>query len=185
MKIPWRREWQPTPVFLPGEFHGQGSLAGYSPWGSKELDITEQLTLSLSLFHAVVRNNPKRSHVPFSQFPYMVTSFKSQPACWFSQDTACFITTGISRGHTHFPLSTPGNLSSVFQLHNLSFQDYYTSEKKKKRTSTRGNHSTPGYILRETKTLILEDWCTTTFIAAFFFTIAKVWKQPKCPPRDE
>ena len=136
MKIPWRREWQPTPVFLPGEFHGQGSLAGYSPWGSKELDITEQLTLSLSLFHAVVRNNPKRSHVPFSQFPYMVTSFKSQPACWFSQDTACFITTGISRGHTHFPLSTPGNLSSVFQLHNLSFQDYYTSEKKKKRTST-------------------------------------------------
>ena len=32
-KIPWRREWQPTPVFLPGESHGQRSLAGYSPWG--------------------------------------------------------------------------------------------------------------------------------------------------------
>ena len=32
-KIPWRREWLPTPVFLPGEFHGQTSLAGYSPWG--------------------------------------------------------------------------------------------------------------------------------------------------------
>ena len=32
-KIPWRMEWQPTPVFLPGEFHGQRSLAGYSPWG--------------------------------------------------------------------------------------------------------------------------------------------------------
>ena len=31
--IPWRREWQPTPVFLPGESHGQRSLAGYSPWG--------------------------------------------------------------------------------------------------------------------------------------------------------
>ena len=44
-KIPWRREWQPTPVFLPGEFQGQKSLAGYSPWGCKELDITEQLTL--------------------------------------------------------------------------------------------------------------------------------------------
>ena len=40
-------EKQPTPVFLPGEFHGQRSLAGYSPWGSKELDTTEQLTLSL------------------------------------------------------------------------------------------------------------------------------------------
>ena len=40
-KIPWRREWQPTPVFLPGESHGQRSLAGYSPWGHKELDTTE------------------------------------------------------------------------------------------------------------------------------------------------
>ena len=35
-KIPWRREWQPTPVFLPGESHGQRSLVGYSPWGAKE-----------------------------------------------------------------------------------------------------------------------------------------------------
>ena len=32
-KIPWRRAWQPTPVFTPGEFHGQRSLVGYSPWG--------------------------------------------------------------------------------------------------------------------------------------------------------
>ena len=36
-KIPWRRAWQPTSVFLPGEFHGQRSLAGYSPWGSKRV----------------------------------------------------------------------------------------------------------------------------------------------------
>ena len=35
----WRRKWQPTPVFLPGKSHGQRSLAGYSPWGSKELDM--------------------------------------------------------------------------------------------------------------------------------------------------
>ena len=42
---PWRRVWQPTPVFLPGEPHGQRSLAGYSTWGRKELDTTEQLTL--------------------------------------------------------------------------------------------------------------------------------------------
>ena len=44
-KIPWRREWQPTPVFLPGEFHGQRSLEDYSPWGQKEPDMTEQLPL--------------------------------------------------------------------------------------------------------------------------------------------
>ena len=39
--IPWRRAWQPTPVFLPRESHGQRSLAGYSPWGCKESDMTE------------------------------------------------------------------------------------------------------------------------------------------------
>ena len=42
--IPWRREWQPTPVFLPGKSHGQRSLVGYSPWGHKESDTTEQLS---------------------------------------------------------------------------------------------------------------------------------------------
>ena len=40
-KIPWRRTWQSTPVFLPGESHGQRSLVGYSPWGPKVLDTTE------------------------------------------------------------------------------------------------------------------------------------------------
>ena len=44
-KIPWRRKWQPTPVFLPGESHGQRSLVAYSPWGRKESDMTEQLHL--------------------------------------------------------------------------------------------------------------------------------------------
>ena len=40
-KIPWRRERLPTLVFLPGEFHGQRSLAGYSLWGHKESDTIE------------------------------------------------------------------------------------------------------------------------------------------------
>jgi len=43
-KIPWKREWQPTPLLLPGKFHGQRSPAGYSPWGCKELDRTERLS---------------------------------------------------------------------------------------------------------------------------------------------
>ena len=47
-KIPWRRKWQPTPVFLPGESHGRRSLVGYSPWVSKESDTTERLHFSLS-----------------------------------------------------------------------------------------------------------------------------------------
>ena len=48
-KIAWRRKWQPTPLFLPGEFHGRRSLVGYSPWGCKELDMTEQLTQSINI----------------------------------------------------------------------------------------------------------------------------------------
>ena len=43
-KIPWRREWLPSPVFRPGEFYGL-----YSPWGCKELDTTEQLSLTLKI----------------------------------------------------------------------------------------------------------------------------------------
>ena len=41
---PWEREWQPTPVFLTEEFHGQRSLVGYSPRGHKELDMAKRLT---------------------------------------------------------------------------------------------------------------------------------------------
>ena len=44
-----RMKWQPTLAFLPGESHGQRSLVGYSPWGRKELDMTEQLTHCIQL----------------------------------------------------------------------------------------------------------------------------------------
>ena len=40
-KILWRREWLPTPAFLPGKSYGQRSLVGYSPWGHKKSDTTE------------------------------------------------------------------------------------------------------------------------------------------------
>ena len=45
-RSPGVRKWQPTPVFLPGEFHGHRSLAGYSSRGHKESDVTERLTLT-------------------------------------------------------------------------------------------------------------------------------------------
>ena len=56
-RFPWRRKWQPTPVFLPGESHGRRSLVGYSPWGCKELDTTERLHFTscfLYLFQLVL-----------------------------------------------------------------------------------------------------------------------------------
>ena len=56
-KIPWRRKWQPTPGFLPGKSLGQRSLVGYSPWGRKESDTTEWLSLSLS-FTFLCRDKP-------------------------------------------------------------------------------------------------------------------------------
>ena len=52
---PWRRKWQPTPVLLPGESHGQRSLVGYSPGSHKELDTTRQLT-----FHFQCQVSPQR-----------------------------------------------------------------------------------------------------------------------------
>ena len=52
-RFPWRRKWQPTPVFLPGKSPGQRSLVGYSPWGCKELDTNEQLIL-FTLFRGLL-----------------------------------------------------------------------------------------------------------------------------------
>jgi len=52
-KIPWRREWLPTPVFLPGEFHGPRRLEGYSPWDCKESDTTEWIMLSRNICNYV------------------------------------------------------------------------------------------------------------------------------------
>ena len=54
-KMPWRRGWLPTLVFLPGRFHGQRSLAGYSPWGCKESDTTELLTHTHTHTHTCAR----------------------------------------------------------------------------------------------------------------------------------
>ena len=59
-KIPWRRKWQPTLVLLPGKFHEQRSLVGYSPQGCKESDMTEQLHF-LSFFEDKNRFHEKKS----------------------------------------------------------------------------------------------------------------------------
>ena len=47
--IPWRRKWQPTPVFLPRKSRGQRSLVGYTSWSRKELDMTEQLSMHATI----------------------------------------------------------------------------------------------------------------------------------------
>ena len=55
-KFTWRRAQQPTPVFLPGEFHGQRILEGYSPWSCKDLDMNEQLIYTHMLNSTAVQS---------------------------------------------------------------------------------------------------------------------------------
>ena len=57
----WRRKWQPTPVFLPGEFHGQRGLVGCNPWGCKESDLTERLSIHTCTDHCLSQSN---HHLP-------------------------------------------------------------------------------------------------------------------------
>ena len=73
---PWRRAGQPTPIFLPGQFHRQRSLAGYCPWGHKQLDTTESdmteldttepptLSLSLNNYRLITPSNVLASRFP-------------------------------------------------------------------------------------------------------------------------
>ena len=59
-KIPWKRKWEPTLVFLPGKSHGQSKLAGYSPWGCKESDLTEHACMH-QIYNQVVIHAMKKS----------------------------------------------------------------------------------------------------------------------------
>ena len=60
-RIPWRRKWQPNPVFLPGESHAQGSLGVYSPWGCKVLNTTDPHTHAHAHAHAHAHTD---THLP-------------------------------------------------------------------------------------------------------------------------
>ena len=66
-EIPWRRKWLPTPVFLPGESHGQRSLVGYISWCHKELNITEWLTSSLFYYLRKLGNKNKEKRIKISK----------------------------------------------------------------------------------------------------------------------
>ena len=78
-KIPWSRKWQSALVFLPGKFHGQRSLAGYSSWGHKELDTTEHMCTHANF---AVLDDPKKWFpleavlwLPFCSLPSGESSF--------------------------------------------------------------------------------------------------------------
>ena len=100
---PWRRKWQPTPVFLPGESHGWRSLVGYSPRGCKESDTTEQL--HFTAFFIV-----KLSH------PYMTTGKNIALTRW------TFVGKVM---HMWFILFTLYCNVSIFLCHFIFFAKFY------------------------------------------------------------
>ena len=80
-EIPWRRKWQPTPVFLPEESHGQRSLVGYSPWGHKELDITECTHTHIHT-HTHTRTHTNLLTLTKETFPRPLSLGKCQLSPW-------------------------------------------------------------------------------------------------------
>ena len=70
-KIPWRRAWQPTPVFLPGESHGQRSLVGYSPQGRRESVMTERLSMHI-YGHMIFNTSAKAKQREGQSFQLMI-----------------------------------------------------------------------------------------------------------------
>ena len=83
-KIPWRREWQPTPVILPGEFHGQRSPAVYSPWGHKESDTTEWVHACTHTHFCLLQ---KISCWQFQSCSPALIDFDFSPGCLFQPAT--------------------------------------------------------------------------------------------------
>ena len=105
-KMPWRREWLPTPILLSRELHGQRCLASYSPWDSQELDTTEQLTLPPFLLDRSVRVQSPSSQknlrscsrdkiakkVSLMQLAWKgSTDHPSKISCWVCMCLVCFI----------------------------------------------------------------------------------------------
>ena len=105
-KIPLRRKWQPTPVFFPGKFHGERSLApDYIPWGHKELDITEWLNKKYPLSwwcHPTISS----SVIPFFS---CLWSFPASKSFLVSQlFTSGGQSTGASASASDFPINIQG-----------------------------------------------------------------------------
>ena len=78
-KLTWRRKWQPTPVFLHREFHGERILVDYTSWGHKELDMTEKLTISLLKRYFLI-NCKKDSDHPFHKSCKVFVQSSREPA---------------------------------------------------------------------------------------------------------
>ena len=112
-EIPWRRKWEPTPVFLPGESHGQRSLAGYSPWDHEELDTTEATQ------HSWCRQYSSSLNTPHSLIPLLPPCFCPIPGTYQAS-------LSLQALNLLLPLLGP-IFSQVFSLPSPSFLSYICS----------------------------------------------------------
>ena len=130
-KIPWRRKWQPTPVFLPGKSHGQRSLVGYCPWGRKESDTTERLHFNkwqkcnhspfwVTLGSPSVSPAPILLPVPLLPLCYLLFGLrdaKTSQTIW-----ACaIVTVHWASDELYFVLPVLGHSACLSQLHRALF----------------------------------------------------------------
>ena len=122
-KIPWRRKGQPTPVFLPGELHGQRSLAGGSLWGRKDSDTTERLSTHM--------------HVYLNQCLLLSREDAGEPDSWSSlsyeipygdcsvrhhRELDVYMLTSESEPHQEPPLPGDSCTGHIFKLMNIQQQ---------------------------------------------------------------
>ena len=92
-KILRRRNWQPTPVFLPGEFHGQRSLVGRLPWGPKESDTSEQLRTHVQWgFEQALAPHCWLNSPALSELPYFLAV---SPSNWLFGDSDHYLLPGL------------------------------------------------------------------------------------------
>ena len=103
-KIPRRRAWHPTPVLLPVKPHGQRSLAGYRPWGPKELDTTEHVCTHI--YSVIYTAGPPHPQVPLSWIKPAVTFYqRGLSICWFGYP--------LLGSWNHCPSDTEDDLLSI------------------------------------------------------------------------
>ena len=100
-KVPWRRKWQPTLVFLSGEFHQQRSLAGYSLWSYKELDTSEQLTLFTSLFFIRVSHNHRLQNITYTHIHSPTLTLAAIQLCLYFRAPTGLVHKCPTLIHTH------------------------------------------------------------------------------------
>ena len=106
-----RRKWQPTPVFLPGKFHGQRSLVGYSPWDRKESDTTEQLHSHSLVVKALSPNQWTAREFPFV---FLVCVFQERKKK--KKGTCIYSHVYHFRGFMDFLKSTCRNLQGILDI---------------------------------------------------------------------